>query len=263
MKNLFYSMVLGMTMTIPAQAMMNSNLSLGMQDNEKFTLAFDNNFYSTPSNTYSVTNIFPGSHHVRMMSAPTQAGACGLPRLLFDGWVNVPENSIVTAYANEYSQLNVLSVVPLVQQQVYYNPNVNYGNGYCNGNGNNYGNNYGNGWNNSSGYTNNYYGQNNYYPPTYGMNAVDFDALKNSIRSKPFDSDKLLVAEQASASNRLTAQQVSELVQLMDFESSKLALAKSAYGNTVDKNNYYMVSNAFTFSSSITELSNYINNYRV
>jgi hypothetical protein len=268
MKNLLYRTVLGCLMAIPAHAM-NSELSLGMQDHTKFTLTFDNSNYSTPSNTYNVTNITPGSHHLRMMSMPVITNnSYALPRLLFDGWVNFPENSRLTAYANNYLQLNITSVVPLIQQQqnvVYVDPNVNYGNGYNNGYNNGYGNyydnNYGNGCGNSSGYTNNNYGQNNYTFPVYGMPDADFQILKDAVADKPFDSSKLTVAEQAVGANHLTAKQVFELVQLMDFESSKLALAKYAYGHTADKNNYYMVSNAFDYSSSITELSDYINNY--
>jgi hypothetical protein len=273
MKNLFYRTVLGCLMAIPAHAMMNSELSIGMQDNTKFTLSFDNSNYSTPSTTYNVTNITPGSHHVRMTRAPVITNnAYGLPRLLFDGWVNFPENSRLTAYANSFMQLNVVSIVPLAQQQqqvVYVDPNVNYGNGYNNGynngsnngNGNYYGNNYGNGCGNSSGYTNNNYGQNNYAYPVYGMPAADFQTLKAAVADKAFDSSKLTLAEQAAGANNLSAQQVFELVQLMDFESSKLALAKYAYGHTADKNNYYVVSNAFDFESSITDLSTYINSY--
>jgi len=54
---------------------------------------------------------------------------------------------------------------------------------------------------------------------------------------------------------------VKELVGLFTFESSKLEIAKAAYGRTIDKNNFYQVNDAFTFSSSVDELSEYINTY--
>ncbi|HET6991725.1 MAG TPA: hypothetical protein VFJ43_10395, partial [Bacteroidia bacterium] len=85
MKNLIYKTLLAAIIALPASAIA-SELSLGMANNQKFTLAFDNSFYSTPSNTYNVTNIFPGNHHVRMTSVPVgMNGACGMPQLLFDG----------------------------------------------------------------------------------------------------------------------------------------------------------------------------------
>ena len=93
------------------------------------------------------------------------------------------------------------------------------------------------------------------------MSPENFSALKNSINAQSFDSSKLNVAKQAIGSNSLTAAQVKELIGLFTFESSKLEIAKFAYGHTIDRGNYYQVSDAFTFSSSVDDLSGYINNY--
>jgi hypothetical protein len=272
MKNLICTALLAVPVMIAAPALaLNSELSIAMSDNTKFTLTIDNSYYATPSNTYNVTNLIPGMHRVRMTSAPAVTyGMQVLPRLLFDGWVNIPENARVIAYPVNMTQLNIVSVVPLVQN-VYYDPYNPYGNnGYNNGYGNNngyggYNTGYGNGGQcgTGNGYGNNGYGNNgwNNAPVYYGMSASNFDALKNTIRNQSFDSSKLTVAQQAVASNYLTAAQVAELVQLFSFESSKVDIAKYAYSRTVDRNNYYLVSNAFTYSSSIDELSGYINNY--
>lgn len=267
MKNLIYSSLLAAIITMPATAIA-SELSIGLANNQKFTMAFDNSFYVTPSNTYNVTNVMPGNHHVRMTSVPVQMmGACGMPMLLFDGWVNIPQNARVTAYAINISQLNIVSVVPLYQQSVYnpYQPNNTYGytdpygNPYNPGYNNGY--DYGNPYGNPSGYQNPNYGYGNYPPVNYGMSAADFSALKNSVNAQSFDSSKLTIAKQGIASNNLTAAQVKELLGLFTFESSKLEIAKAAYGKTIDRNNYYQVNDAFTFSSSVDELSTYINNY--
>ncbi len=274
MKNLIYSTALAAIIALPAFAI-NSELSIGMANQQKFTMAFDNNFYATPSTTYNVTNVLPGNHHVRMTSAPQLLnGSWSIPQMLFDGFVNIPENTRLTAYPINFTQLNIVSIVPLIQQSVYYNPyDPNYNNnGYNNGNpygnngnpygtGYNYGNPYGNGCQNPSGYQNPNYGYGNYPPVNYGMSTADFSALKNSINAQSFDSSKLSIAKQAISSNTLTAAQVKELVGIFDFDSSKLEIAKFAYGKTVDRNNYYQVNDAFTFSSSIDELATYINNY--
>lgn len=258
--------MLAAIIAMPAQAI-SSELSITMANQQKFTLTFDNNFYATPSTTYNVTNVLPGNHRVRMTSVPVQMmGACGMPVLLFDGWVNIPHNAKVTAMPASISQLNIVSIVPIVQ---YYNPYDPYAN---NGYGNNgYGNNnpYGNGYPNGNpygygnpNYPNNGYGNPSPYPSYYGMSPENFSALKNSVNNQSFDSSKLTVAKQAIGSNNLTAAQVKELIGLFTFESSKLEIAKFAYGRTVDRNNYYQVSDAFTFSSSVNELSGYINNYQ-
>lgn len=276
MKALIYSTVLAALFALPAQAI-NSELSIAMANQQKFTLTFDNSFYSTPSTTYNVTNVLPGNHRVKMVSVPAQVyGSYGRPTVLFDGWVNIPENSRVTAMPASLSQLNIVSIVPLVQYNPYdpYGYNNPYGNNNPYGTNNPYGNGcqtgnpYGYGNNNPYGYGNNPYG--NYpggygnqspYPSYYGMSPESFTALKNSVNNQSFDSSKLNVAKQAIGSNNLTAAQVKELVGLFDFESSKLEIAKYAYSRTVDKNNYYQVNDAFTYSSSADDLSSYINNY--
>jgi hypothetical protein len=241
-----------------------SELSIGMANRMPFTLSFDNSFYATPSNTYNVTNVQPGTHHVRMMSAPAQPyGGCAMPMVLFDGWIQIPANARVTASALNANQLNILSVVPIAYFDPYdpYGSNGHDNGNHCgNGNGNNgYGNN-GNGWGNGYGNPN---GNGWSTPPaSYGMTAVDYEALKNSIRTKSFESSKLAVAQQAASVNNLTSQQVLGLLELFSFESTKLEFAKYAYGRTVDRNNYYLVNNGFTFESSITELAAYINNWR-
>lgn len=257
MKNRIYSTFLAAIIALPAN-LFASELSLGTQNNQKFTLGFDNAFYSTPSNTYNVTNVLPGNHHIRMTSVPMgMNGACALPQLLFDGWVNIPQNARLTAYPLNFSQMNIVSIVPLYQQ--YYNPYDPYD--YTNGYGNMGENIYGNGCGNPS-YPNNNYGYGTNYPPVnYGMSSSDFAAFKNSVNAQSFDSNKLAVAEQGVAANQLTSVQVKELIALMTFESSKLDLAKFAYGHTLDRNNYYQVNDAFIFSSSVDELSGYINTY--
>jgi hypothetical protein len=44
----------------------------------------------------------------------------------------------------------------------------------------------------------------------------------------------------------------------MTFDSSRLELAKLAYLSTVDKENFWVVYDLFTFESSIVELNEYI-----
>lgn len=91
------------------------------------------------------------------------------------------------------------------------------------------------------------------------VESRDFQRMKQSIDSKDFSSDKLRVAKQIINSNCLTAEQVKEVVLLFDFESEKLDFAKYAYKHTFDINNYYIINDAFEFSSSIEKLDNYIN----
>ncbi len=105
------------------------------------------------------------------------------------------------------------------------------------------------------------------YVPGYGgpigcpapMNSSDFAAAKNSISQKSFESTKLEMAKQIATSNCFITDQVKEIMQLFDFEASKLDFAKYAYGHTYDKGNYFKVNDTFDFDSSVSDLNNYIN----
>ncbi|MEP6675397.1 MAG: DUF4476 domain-containing protein [Ferruginibacter sp.] len=90
------------------------------------------------------------------------------------------------------------------------------------------------------------------------MSIQSFEQFKQSIRREAFDNTKQNIAMQVLSSSYLSAEQVKQVVQLFSFDQSKLAIAKYAYSNCTDKENYYCVNDAFSFSSSKDELSRYI-----
>ena len=90
------------------------------------------------------------------------------------------------------------------------------------------------------------------------MSAGDFEGAKASIKNQSFADSQMKVAKQIFNTNCLTSAQVKEIMMLFSFEDNKLEFAKFAYGRTFDLGNYYKVNDAFTFSSSIDELDEYI-----
>ncbi|MBN8783177.1 MAG: hypothetical protein ABS85_08745 [Sphingobacteriales bacterium SCN 48-20] len=99
------------------------------------------------------------------------------------------------------------------------------------------------------------YDNNEAYGPA--MSNRDFDRVIASISKEWRETNKMKSAVQVVKANRLSASQVSELVDLFGIESNKLELAKVAYANTVDKHNYYLVSSQLSYSSK-TELDRFI-----
>ncbi|MBS1742929.1 MAG: DUF4476 domain-containing protein [Bacteroidetes bacterium] len=94
------------------------------------------------------------------------------------------------------------------------------------------------------------------------MNSADFNQLKQSICNSNFESTKMAVARQAMSSNCFTAAQVKELMFLFSFDNSRLDIAKTAYRSATDKNNYYVVNDALSFSSSKEALADFISTSR-
>ena len=102
----------------------------------------------------------------------------------------------------------------------------------------------------------------NYFPPVpvgpCAMNPNDFAQLKQTIANASFEETRITIFKQALAYNYFSTSQVRELMDQFWFEGSKLEVAKLAYPKTVDQNNYYLVNNEFSFSSSVDDLGNYI-----
>ena len=94
------------------------------------------------------------------------------------------------------------------------------------------------------------------------MSSRSFDQFKQVIRNESFDNTRLTLAKQTISSNYFSAAQVKEIVGLFSFENSKLDIAKYSYKYTLDKNNYFLLNDAFSYSSSKEELARYIQGYR-
>jgi hypothetical protein len=230
MKAKIYTLVLvAIGMTSLALAQVGSNLMLRMATPQAVSVNIDNQNYGSSVSIFNAYNLMPGVHRIQVFNVPGNGigngygynhPPCGLPVLLFDGWVNFPASSLVNAYLDPYNQFSILGIQPNmpVQGPVYGGP-----------------------------------------IGIIGMPALDFDRLKSSITSKSFESDRLAVAKQAVNTNQMSSQQMFELVNLMTYESTKLELAKYGYARVADRNNYHLVTNAFTYSSSTTQLTDFMN----
>ena len=102
------------------------------------------------------------------------------------------------------------------------------------------------------------------YDDNYGraMKNNDFAQAKESLRREWFENTRLETAKQIIDQNYFTSKQVKEMVLLFTFENNRLDIAKYAYGKTVDKGNYFVMNDAFTFNSNKEKLSEYIREYK-
>lgn len=93
-------------------------------------------------------------------------------------------------------------------------------------------------------------------PPA--MSDQQYRMACDAISRRPFDDDKLMVAKQVATGNNLLAVQVLGFMRLMTFDDAKLDFAQFAYSRVLDQQNYYVVNDGFTFSSSIASLDAYV-----
>ncbi|MEP7238182.1 MAG: DUF4476 domain-containing protein [Ferruginibacter sp.] len=92
------------------------------------------------------------------------------------------------------------------------------------------------------------------------MDKTVFDQFKQTLRNEVFEDARLQMAKQFVGTNYFNTAQVKEMLGLFIFEENKLALAKYAYDYTVDKGNYFLINDAFIFSSNKEELMKYTQN---
>jgi len=73
-----------------------------------------------------------------------------------------------------------------------------------------------------------------------------------------FDKDKMETFYMALKGVYFTTQQIVQMVNVLSFDDNRLELAKAAYDSCVDRENYYKVVDAMTYSSTKEKLREYI-----
>ncbi len=103
------------------------------------------------------------------------------------------------------------------------------------------------------------YGNNGYgYGYQNLMTDAEFAQVKDQLRSEWFEKNRLTSAETILNSNSVTSFQVKQLMMLFSFDDNRMEVAKSAYRNTVDKQNFYIVESALNFENDRAELDRFI-----
>ena len=105
-----------------------------------------------------------------------------------------------------------------------------------------------------------------YTPPVYTrtpMSNSSYTSLYNEIRNTYGFGAKMsrLTEIFANETYYFTVAQAKQLIQLVSDERNRLDLAKSAYGNITDPENFNLMYDLLTSQSSKNELSTYVNTY--
>ena len=147
------------------------------------------------------------------------------------------DNLVDSENANQL--YDVLSTQAARDELDYYARNNGYSNGTY-GNSGTYGN-----------------GSNNYHS---AMTETEFSNLYNTINKKWLPFTKYNAAQDAfnSTSNYFTTAQARQIIALLSSEDNRLSLAKLAFDNIVDQQNFRQLYDLFTSQQSKDELDSYI-----
>ena len=92
----------------------------------------------------------------------------------------------------------------------------------------------------------------------YSMLPADFNSALATVKNQKFDDTRLKTAKQITSANCLNAGQIVKIAEVFGFEESKLDFAKFAYDHCTEKENYFKINNIFSFSTSVDDLTEYI-----
>jgi len=222
-------------LSVAIQILFFAKLAFGSQlvirsfNHSGISLEVDGKYFGNVGHEFTFNNMMPGLHKVKVYKYQYN-GFTQFNTLVSVGTIKVPVNSFVVAKIDRFNRVKVTDVLPMGSTSsngLIINTGINTPSSFCG----------------------------------YGMSQNQFFTLKNMIERQSFDSSKLKISKQAIQANGATSQQVFELMSLLTFESNRLNLAKFAYPFVVDKENFYIVNNAFSFSSSTTSLYNFLNLY--
>ena len=276
MKTIF-TLLLSTIFSIAAMAYDGTRLTVTSISNNKMFVEVDGRRYNLDGNTFSLSNIRPGTHNIRVLRE--------LKRKTGVNFGNRREQTIYNikaTFRNGYHfdiLVNRFGKVLIDERRIdpndeWYNDDNYYDrnddrkrdNTYDNGDDRDdkdYGNDDRDTRDNrdyeDDRNSNDPRNDNNY---SRAMTNNDFTQAKESLRREWFENTRVETAKQIIDRSYFTSQQVKEIVLLFTFENNRLDIAKYAYGKTVDKGNYFMVNEAFTFNNNKEALKEYIRQYQ-
>jgi len=106
------------------------------------------------------------------------------------------------------------------------------------------------------------YGNNNDYYRNGDLTRKDMEDLRTRVSDRITDTEKLKMLQSVLKDRSYTTEQVRQMMSWISFESTRYDLAKWAYPNVVDKNNYWKLESEFDYNSTKSDFNEFMNNRR-
>lgn len=250
MKKLLHTLILAGAPLLGVADHNLSDLSIRMFNGAPIKVYVDGRLVSyQPQPAVFIRGIVPGSHVLRVV-AP-QVGFSGyhggFERTLFQGSLFVEEAAEIHSEVDRFGRLQILEIIqrnfdgigPVSGYDNYYYDEHHCDDGFHNNP---------QGWSQGHGYG-------------YGRALIsdrEFNDIRLQVERATFESTKLTIAKRAISGRFVTAMQVRQLMESFTFEGTKVDFAKFAYPMVADKERFYIVYDAFTFTTSIEELDEFV-----
>ena len=85
---------------------------------------------------------------------------------------------------------------------------------------------------------------------------ININSFLSALENEPFSDGKRSVISSAAATNSFTSADVAAIIRVMKFSDEQVYAATTLYDSVVDKNNWYIIYDAVTFSSDKDKIRN-------
>jgi hypothetical protein len=266
---------LGLALLLTAQgSLANHNrsvLELSVWNKGAFEATLNGKVYRSDCDL-RLDNLPSGVYHLKIVQRSRNAYGQGGGRVstLYNATIRIPKNSRVVAELQQSRRLKFLCVESLRPQQArphnpHPRPQPRPGNGHWNDNDATCGQNDQQVWDYQPDYEPVWEYEEDepvwedevYHGPAV-IDQHEFADMLQRMNDAWFEEDRMILARQAIGERMLESEQVLKMLETFNFDSTRLEFAKYAYHHVIDPGRFYIVNEAFNFSSSIRELDEYI-----
>lgn len=199
---------------------------------EYFTSVSNQTHYNA-NNTFKFSDLPGGIVNIQVFNRMTNA-------ILYNGSLSLKNNERIVAQIDGFGQLTIIQRVQI--QEVNWYTTIASTDMYP-----------------TNPYPNNPYpNPTNPYPGNQAGNAEVFQKFMSSLKNESIDGNRLTMAKSFVKSNTLSADQIAQITKQLSFDSNRLDFAKYAYDYCYDKSNYFLLKDAFSFSSNYNSLLKHI-----
>jgi hypothetical protein len=237
-----------------AQHKNGSMLRVRLSDGSPLTLAVDGRYYQKHNTTLTVGDLPPGRHSIKVYSfMPYSNSRGGKAILLYRGTLRIEPETFVSCVVNSRGERMRVHVSDLESKERFdedmspvdtkehahldgYKPDVD----------------------NSLQQPKNEPRKDDIYDNGPAAGKQQIAALKKEVAAKNTDTDKLKLLKERMRDMKYNTAQVRVMMGWLNFESSKVELAKYAYKKVTDKKNYAAIEDDFSLTSSKEEIQQLI-----
>lgn len=234
MNRLFYTLVFVITTAVSAFARHDerSVLQIRLSDHSPLVVSIDSRYYDKYGRTITIGNLPKGWHELRVYEYLEYKKGGARAKLLYTGRIRIAAGTVTKCIVDVETNRMRINTMDMEDAYLDYDqPQTT---------------------DNNEPHTDRPYANSNV------LNNEDLKELEARVEERITDTDKLKLMKSVLEQRTYYSVQVRTMLNWLAFESSRVDFAKWSYERVLDKQDYWKLEDAFTFSSSKDEFNEHI-----